>query len=56
MFPEDWRPVKAVEVSGPQGGPVNAGPDPAIIQNIISRVAKAKAWRLEAEGGVGAEL
>ncbi|NRQ30678.1 hypothetical protein HII36_02335 [Nonomuraea sp. NN258] len=50
MFPEDWRPVKAVEVSGPQGGPVNVGTDPAIIQNIIDRVAKAKARRLEAEG------
>ncbi|MFF4195180.1 hypothetical protein [Nonomuraea sp. NPDC001831] len=45
MFPDDWRPVKAVEVSGPQGGPVNVGPDPALIQNIIDRVTKAKARR-----------
>ncbi|MFG6193377.1 hypothetical protein [Nonomuraea sp. JJY05] len=45
MHPEEWRPVKAVEVSGPQGGPVQVIPDQAIIENIRARVAMSKARR-----------
>jgi hypothetical protein len=47
MFPDEWRPVKAVEVSGPQGGPVPLSPNQAVIENIISRIAAVKARREE---------
>ncbi|GAA3253012.1 hypothetical protein [Nonomuraea helvata] len=50
MFPDDWRPVKAVEVSGPQGGPVNLTHNEAVIENIRARVAKSRARR-QAETG-----
>ncbi|MBN6058319.1 hypothetical protein JYK22_40740, partial [Nonomuraea sp. RK-328] len=53
MFPDDWRPVKAVQVSGPQGGPVNLTHDQAVIENIIARVAKAKARRQAEATGEG---
>ncbi|MFI9552357.1 hypothetical protein [Nonomuraea endophytica] len=45
MFPDDWRPVKAVEVSGPQGRPVELTHNEAVIENIIARIRKAKARR-----------
>lgn len=47
MFPDEWRPVKAVEVSGPQGGSVSLSPNQGVIENIISRIAAAKARRQE---------
>ncbi|RVX45765.1 hypothetical protein EDD27_8582 [Nonomuraea polychroma] len=51
MCPDDWRPVRAVEVSGPQGGPVNVTDDQAVIENIMARIAKAKARRQAEEPG-----
>ncbi|TMR90040.1 hypothetical protein [Nonomuraea basaltis] len=47
MFPDMWRQVKAVEVSGPQGGPVNLTHNEAVIENLIARIAETKARRQE---------
>lgn len=38
MFPREWRPVKAVEVSGPEGGPVPLSSDLEALAARISRV------------------
>ncbi|MFI6496660.1 hypothetical protein [Nonomuraea typhae] len=43
--PTRWRPVKAVEVSGPDRGPVKLDHQEQVIENIIARVSAAKARR-----------
>jgi hypothetical protein len=45
MHPEEWRPVKAVEVSGHQGGPVEVGYNSAVVEGISKRVAETKRRR-----------
>lgn len=40
MFPRDWRPVKAVEVSGPEGGPVQMSHD---LEALAARISKVRA-------------
>ncbi|MEV0351548.1 hypothetical protein AB0H88_37735 [Nonomuraea sp. NPDC050680] len=45
MYPEDWRPVKAVEVSGHQGGAVEIGPNAAVIEGIVKRIAEVRKRR-----------
>ncbi|MEU4231217.1 hypothetical protein AB0F17_43575 [Nonomuraea sp. NPDC026600] len=45
MNPEDWRPVKAVEVSGHQGGPVEVGYDSAAVEGIVKRISEVKQRR-----------
>ncbi|MEV4250910.1 hypothetical protein AB0J63_46905 [Streptosporangium canum] len=37
--------MKAVEISGPQGGPVEVGHNTAVIEGIIARIQQAKARR-----------
>ncbi|MER7362662.1 hypothetical protein [Nonomuraea wenchangensis] len=55
MFPDEWRPVKAVEVSGPQGGPMKLDQNDAVIEGIIQRIAKVKARRHQASEVLSAE-
>ncbi|WP_433542006.1 helix-turn-helix domain-containing protein (plasmid) [Streptosporangium sandarakinum] len=45
MFPEEWRPVKAVEVSGPNGGPVTLNHQTEIESSLARRIAEVKARR-----------
>lgn len=39
MFPREWRPVKAVEVSGPEGGPVALSHD---LEALAARISKVR--------------
>ncbi|MFI6803125.1 hypothetical protein [Streptosporangium canum] len=41
----DWRPVKAVEISGPQGGAVAVGYDTAALERLAARIKETKARR-----------
>ncbi|WP_449064787.1 hypothetical protein [Planomonospora algeriensis] len=43
--PQEWRPVKAVEVSGPAGGPVKADYDVKVIEGLVAKIQQAKARR-----------
>ncbi len=56
LSPDDWRPVKAIEVSGPNQGPVEVTAQAEIVESILGRVAAAKERRqqqppVEAWGG-----
>jgi hypothetical protein len=45
MYPEEWRPVKAVEVSGHQGGPIEVGSNAAVVESLVRRIAEVKKRR-----------
>ncbi|MBT2225011.1 hypothetical protein [Nonomuraea sp. NEAU-A123] len=45
MYPEEWRPVKAVEVSGHQGGAIEIGHNAAVVEGIVKRIAEVKQRR-----------
>ncbi|QSI50008.1 helix-turn-helix domain-containing protein [Thermobispora bispora] len=49
MDPEHWRPVKAVEVSGPGQTPIAVAAEVATIEHIIERIGEARQRRSEAE-------
>ncbi|MFI6499876.1 hypothetical protein [Nonomuraea typhae] len=53
MHPADWRPVKAVEVTGHQGGPVEVDQNSKVIEGIMRRIAEVKKRR-QAERSSGA--
>jgi hypothetical protein len=46
---ESWRPVKAIDVSGPKGGAVPFDDDIEVIQRLATRIAAVKARRAEWE-------
>lgn len=41
----DWRPVKAVEVSGPAGGAVQVHHNDAVVEGLAARVRAVKERR-----------
>ncbi|MFI7134049.1 hypothetical protein ACIBQ1_50840 [Nonomuraea sp. NPDC050153] len=45
MYPEEWRPVKAVELSGHQGGAIEVGHNTAVVEGIVKRIAEVKQRR-----------
>ncbi|MEQ4720203.1 hypothetical protein [Nonomuraea sp. B19D2] len=45
MHPEEWRPVKAVEVSGHQGGPIEVGNNAAVVESLVKRIAEVRKRR-----------
>jgi hypothetical protein len=48
LAPEDWQPRKALEVSGPNAGPVEVA-QTEVIENVLSRVRAAKERRAAIE-------
>ncbi|GAA2410850.1 MULTISPECIES: hypothetical protein [Nonomuraea] len=54
MDPE-WRPVKAYEISGPEGRPVELSHQDGVVESVLERVRKAKERRAaEAEQAAAA--
>ncbi|TMR10092.1 hypothetical protein ETD86_40930 [Nonomuraea turkmeniaca] len=43
LAPDDWRPVKAVELTGADGGPVEIAHQAGIVEGVVARVAAVKA-------------
>ncbi|MEU4229405.1 hypothetical protein AB0F17_34355 [Nonomuraea sp. NPDC026600] len=43
LAPEDWRQVKAVELTGADGGPVEVAHQAGIVEGVVARVAAVKA-------------
>ncbi|GAA2691715.1 hypothetical protein [Nonomuraea recticatena] len=56
MEPEEWRPVKAIELSGPEGRPVELSHQNDVVESVMERVRKARERRAaEAAAHAGAQ-